>query len=383
MHRAPLVVAVLVGAVILSVGQLYLTVPLLPGIAARYDVPLAAAAWVGAGFGFAFAVGNLLFGTASDRYDRRLVMAVGLAAGAVAAVVAGAAGSFAPLLAARVVQGFLAASVPSVAVAHAVEVLPAHRRAAGVTAVSGSFLLAGLVSQGYALGVDRALGWRWVFWLVVPLLIAVAAAVVRLPGVPRPDPVPLGRTFARLGELVRRPPLLVAYAAAVTLLFTFVGMYTALNTAVGERYGLHDAVDLLLVRLPGLPGIVLGLFAGRLVARFGPHRVAVTAFLVAAAGLVLEAGAGSPAPLLGGSAVFVAGLAVAIPALIAIVGQAAGDARGTALAGYGFLVGLGGGVGPLVVAALEPAGFAVVCLVLGGLLAAAATVVAVGPRVRA
>jgi MFS transporter, YNFM family, putative membrane transport protein len=376
----PALVAVLVAAVILAVGQLYLTVPLLPGIAERYAIPLSAAAWVGGGFGFAFALGNLIFGTISDRYDRRHVMAFGLALGAVVALIAGSTTAFAPLLAARTVQGFLAASIPSVSLAYVAEALPPARRAVGMTAVSGSFLLAGLIGQAYALGVDKALGWRWVFWLLVPVLLAVALIITRLPRVPRPTPIALTTTFTRLAHLLRRPSLLVTYAGAITLLLTFVGMYTALTTAVGERYGIHGALDLLLLRLPGLPGIALGLFAGPLIARFGAHRIAPAALLVAAGGLALEATSTTLPVLLIGSAIFVAGLAVTIPALVSLVAQASGDARGAGIAGYGFLVGIGGGISPVLVTALAPAGFTTVCLTLAALLIAAATTLTFGPR---
>ncbi|MEJ2857426.1 MULTISPECIES: MFS transporter [unclassified Saccharothrix] len=374
--RPPVVVGVLITAAVLAIAQLYLTVPLLPGIAARHSVSLTTAAWVGGGFGFAFALGNLFFGTASDRYDRRHVMAVGLTLGAVTCVVAGAADSFGPLLTARVAEGFLAAAVPAVSLAYTAEVLPPARRAVGVTAVSSSFLLAGLVGQAYALGVDRAAGPRWVFWLLVPLLLATAFALTRLPAVPRRT----GAPWRAFGRLLRTPALLIAYPGALTLLLTFVGMYTALSATVGERYGIHDAGTLLLLRLPGLPGIVLGAFAGPLIARHGPHRVAVSALLTAALGLGVEAVAGGIAGVLVGSAVFVAGLAVAIPALVAVVGQASGEARGAGLAGYAFLVGLGGGISPVLVAALLPAGFAVVCAVLAAVLVVAATVLVWGAK---
>lgn len=368
-------VAVLAVGAVLVVAQLYLTVPLLPGVVERYGVPLSTATWVGGGFGLAFAVGNLVFGTASDRFDRRHVMATGLIACAAACLLAGSADSFAVLLAVRVLQGFVAAAFPSVALAHAAEAVPPHRRAVAVTAVSSSFLLAGLVGQAYALGVDRALGWRWVFWLVVPLLAALAVAVLRLPGTGarRSD---LRATYAALFTLVRRPPLLVAYAGAITLLLTFVGMYTAFNAVVAQRYGITSAGALLLLRLPGLPGIVLGAFAGPVITRFGAHRVATVALATAAAGLLMEALATGLWGLLAGSAVFVAGLAAAVPSLVAVVGQASGEARGAGLAGYGFLVGVGGGIGPL----LAPMPFTALCALLCAVLLAAAATLGLGPR---
>ncbi|MEU5692731.1 MFS transporter [Actinosynnema sp. NPDC020468] len=371
------VVVLMLGAVVV-VAQLYLTVPLLPGVADRYGVSLAAASWVGGGFGLAFAVGSLVFGTASDRFDRRHVMVGGVVAGAVACVVAGAAPSFEVLLVVRVVQGFAAAAFPSVALAHVAEAVPVRRRAVAVTAVSSCFLVAGLVGQGFALLVDHGLGWHWVFWLMAPVLLVVAFAVSRLPATGRA--VSGGSVVGAFRELLGRRELLVGYAGAVTLLLTFVGMYTAFNAEVAHRYGITEAADLLLLRLPGLPGILLGAFAGPMITRFGAHRVAGLAFAAATAGLAAEATATSLWLLLLGSAVYVAGLAVTIPALIAIVGQAGGDHRGTALAGYGFLVGLGGGAGPVVVTTIT--GFAPVCLTLAAVTAVAGLVVATGPRVK-
>ncbi|GAA3851692.1 MFS transporter [Saccharothrix violaceirubra] len=369
-------IGVLMIGALLVVSQLYLTVPLLPGVAERYGVALSTASWVGGGFGLAFAVGNLVLGTVADRFDRRHLMAVGAMAGAVACLAAGAAGSFEVLLVVRVVQGFVVAAFPTVALAHVAAAVPPDRRAIGVTAVSSCFLLAGLVGQGYALSVDRALGWQWVFWLMAPLLAATAIAVLRLPETARTT---TPRSFA---TLLGNRPLLAAYAGGVTLLLTFVGMYTAFNAVVAQRYGITEAGTLLLLRLPGLPGILLGALAGPMITRYGPYRVTMTALAAGAVGLAVEALAPTLPLLLLGSAVYVAGLAVAVPALVTIVGLAGGEARGAALAGHGFVVGLGGGLGPVVAAVLAPAGFTTICLLLGAILAAALTIIAVGPRPR-
>jgi MFS family permease len=72
------------GGALLAVSQLYLTVPLLGEMTARYRIDATAAAWVGTAFGLAYAVGSLIFGTISDRFDPRRVMAGGLAASAIA-----------------------------------------------------------------------------------------------------------------------------------------------------------------------------------------------------------------------------------------------------------------------------------------------------------
>jgi hypothetical protein len=67
-----------------------------------------------------------------------------------------------------------------------------------------------------------------------------------------------------------------------------VGKYGALNAAVGTRYHITGG-PLLLVRLPGLPGIAAGAGAGWLINRIGPHRTGGLAFATAAVGMAIEA----------------------------------------------------------------------------------------------
>jgi nitrate/nitrite transporter NarK len=63
-------------------------------------------------------------------------------------------------------------------------------------------------------------------------------------------------------------------------------MYAALSPLLETRFGLHH-IEILLVRLAGLPGMVLSPLAGWLVERFGATRVSVTGFVVAALGLIV------------------------------------------------------------------------------------------------
>jgi YNFM family putative membrane transporter len=372
--RVKVIGALSFGALVV-LAQLYLTIPLMPDIEHRYGVGPSVAAWVGSGFSLAYAIGNLIFGTISDRYDRRIVMIFGVVSGAVLAAVAGLSTGFAMLVTVRAAQGFVAAAFAPVALAYAVEVQPLARRALGLAAISCGFLLAGIAGQAFALWGNGAIGWRWVLALPAAPLLVCAAWLARLPAPPRHESAStVGRTIVGLVSLVRRPQVLVGWICALTLLLAFVGMYGALSGAAGTRYGITGAGPLLLLRLAGIPGILMCLFAGRLIRRLGPHRTGVLAFLLGAGGLVVEALAGPLWLLLVGSAIFVAGVALAIPCAVAVVGEASGAARGAGIAGYGFLIGVGGAVAPLLVAGVP--GFGVLCLLLAGaqLVAASAMV---------
>ena len=71
--------------------------------------------------------------------------------------------------------------------------------------------------------------------------------------------------------------------------------------------------------------MVLAPLAGWLAGRFGAARVSIAGFGLAAAGLVLEAvTAGTLWQLVAASAIFVAGIATVVPAMIALVGSRGG-----------------------------------------------------------
>jgi MFS transporter, YNFM family, putative membrane transport protein len=371
------VIGVLSLGALVVLAQLYLTIPLMPDIEHRYAVSPSAAAWVGSGFSLAYAFGNLIFGTISDRYDRRFVMVFGVVGGAVLAGVTGLSTGFAMLVAVRAAQGFVAAAFAPVALAYAVEVLAPARRALGLAFISCGFLLAGIFGQAFALWGNAALGWRGVLALPgVPLLL-LGRWLLALPAPPRHDSASsIGRTIVGLVSLLRRPQVLVGWVCALTLLLAFVGMYGGLSAAAATRYGISGPGPLLLLRLAGIPGILMCLFAGRLIRAVGPHRTGVLAFLLGAGGLVVEALAGPLWLLLVGSAGFVAGIALAIPCAVAVVGAASGAARGAGIAGYGFLIGVGGAVAPLLVAVVP--GFGPLCLLLAAALLVSAAAMVFG-----
>lgn len=99
------------------VGQLYVTLPLAPALASRWQITTGQAAWVGSAFGFAYAAGFLLLGRLSDRVGRRTVLLFSLLATAVASVLVAVSMHFGMLLAARALQGLVAAAFPPAALA--------------------------------------------------------------------------------------------------------------------------------------------------------------------------------------------------------------------------------------------------------------------------
>jgi len=165
----------------------------LPRISAGLHLGVAALQWVVDGYAVAIASLLLAGGTLGDRYGHRRVLLTGFALFGVASVACAAAPNGGVLAGARVVQGIGGALLLPSTMAVIADVFPergAQARALGTwAAVSSLALPAGPLLGGLLVGT---LGWRWVFWLNVPLvLVAVVGAL-------RTVPSEAGRTTARL-----------------------------------------------------------------------------------------------------------------------------------------------------------------------------------------
>jgi MFS family permease len=369
---APL--AILVPCALLVLMQLYLAIPLAPIVGEALGSDGAAAA-LGTAYSLAYALGLIIFGPLSDRYGRKPVLIPGMVALAIATGALFFASSMIMVGVLRAIQGLFAASFAAVTLAYVGEALPRRWRSTGIGAVATAFLVAGIVGQVYAQAVADVLGWQWVFGLAAPAfaLAAVGLGTILVEPALRRAPSSLGQEYRELATLARQRQMALPYLALFTILLSFVAMYAALGPWLVTRFGL-DSADVLLVRLAGLPGMVLAPLAGWLAGRFGAARVSIAGFGVAAAGLVLEAvTAGTLWQLVAASAIFVAGIATVVPAMIALVGSRAGPARGGALGLGGLALFAGASCGPL--APGLPIGFSGLLLALAGLLLVGAALI--------
>jgi MFS transporter, YNFM family, putative membrane transport protein len=377
---APL--AVLVTSALLVLSQLYLAIPLAPivgEVLGRGGSATAAA--LGTTYALAYGLGFLIFGPLSDRYGRKPILVPGMAVLAIVTAGLAAAPSLSVLAALRTVQGFVAASFSTVALAYIGEALPPRWRSTGIGAMSTAFLSAGILGQVYAQAVADALSHRWVFGLAAPALAlaALAMAMILIEPPRSVDQTSMRQTYRTLRALAVRRDLALVNAGSFPVLLSFVGMYAALGPLLQTQFKL-DHTSVLLVRLAGLPAMLLAPFAGWLVGRFGATRVAMVGFLLAAAGLVAEAISVSVLwALTAASVIFVLGVATIVPSLISLVGSRGRASRAGALAINGLVVFVGASCGPLV--AQLPISFAALMLILAVLLMIASGLVAISrPR---
>ena len=132
--------------------------------------------WTVNAYTLSYAVFLLTGAALGDRLVRRSMFAVGLIVFTVASAAAALAASTEALIAARAIQGLGAAIITPLSLTLLSEAFPANRRGLALGIWSG---VAGLgVALGPVVGgaVVEGFSWQWIFWLNVPIGIALAPA---------------------------------------------------------------------------------------------------------------------------------------------------------------------------------------------------------------
>ena len=323
--RAPLVL--LAACVFFAICTEMLPVGLLPDISRGLRVSSSAAGVLVTVYAVLVAVLSVPIAAVAERWPRRVVLTVLLAAYALSNLVFALAPDYAVAVVARTIGGVAHAGFFAVAVATAVSLVAADRSGRAITVVMSGNALALVFGVPLGTLLGTTLGWRWAFVVLAMALAALAVAVARVLPAPAPKrPGAPGGTTVLAG--IRRPGVLVM-AAVITLLA--LGHFT-LFTYVSPLL-LHDGVaraDVGEVLFGyGCGGIVGVAIAGAVVAR-RPQGALVADIVLMIVSLVLAAAVASTVGIVAVVAVW--GVAFgAFPTLTqAVMLRAAGDATDAA-----------------------------------------------------
>jgi EmrB/QacA subfamily drug resistance transporter len=137
--------------------------------------------WAVNAYNLSFAVLLLMGAALGDRFGRRRLFAAGIALFTLASAACALSGSAGWLIAARFAQGAGAALVMPIAMAILSGAFPAEERARALgifSGVTGFALIVGPAIGGF---ICQHLGWRWVFWINLPIgMVAIALVFARL-----------------------------------------------------------------------------------------------------------------------------------------------------------------------------------------------------------
>ena len=148
-----------------------------PRIADQFDATIPTVQWVVLGYILVISSLMLPMGRAADIIGRKRVYTVGFSVFVVGGVLAGVSPSLGVVIAMKMFQGIGTAMVQSTSMAIVTSTFPAEERGKAIgmlTTVVGVGAMAGPVIGGFVVG---SLGWRYIFFMAVPLgVVSVLAA---------------------------------------------------------------------------------------------------------------------------------------------------------------------------------------------------------------
>ncbi|MYR47518.1 MFS transporter, partial [Streptomyces sp. SID5910] len=231
----------------------------LPSMQRELHASAASVQWVVSGYALAFALTLVTAGRIGDAFGRRRVFLVSLAAFVVCSAGAGAAPGIGLLVAARLAQGIAAGSLAPQNSALIQQLFRGAERgrAFGLFgATVGVSSAVGPVVGGLILALAGPEGWRWIFYVNVP--VGVIALLLGLRLLPRVAPGgrgrldPVGVALLGAGILAVMLPLVLAEAGGVRRTWWLfpAGLLVLLGFAAWERRIAHRGGEPLLD--PGL-----------------------------------------------------------------------------------------------------------------------------------
>ena len=373
----------------------------LPQVAEELSLDKPGTAWILAVFSLSFSITTALFGRMADLRGLRMPLRLGVALLAAGSLGAALAWDFPSLIAARVLQGAGAGSVPVLAlgVLAARYEGVARGRALGaltavVTVVSGSGPLIGG-------GIAQLLGWRFVLAvpalavLILEFVVRIAPPTDRIAGridwrgaflvalfttgvvlllqspATRAGPVLIGiaAVLAAVGlvglvasvrarpggflprSVVTNARMMISSAAGLTLLAAYLGMLLAVPLILSSEQG-WAPLHIGLAMLPAaIAGAIISRIVGGTAQRLGRYRVVSWLAVGSSAGLLLAAvGHASPALMVIGLAAVIAAFGGGQVALIdGIPELVAADVQGVAIGMFNLIFFTGGAVGAAVI----------------------------------
>lgn len=235
----------------------------LPALSQDLSLPPGHLHWAVTAYTLAYAAGIVPAAAAGDRWGRRRMLIAGTGLFTVASALCAAAPDAGTFLAARALQGAGAAAVMPLSLAILATAFPVDRRGRVVGQWSGLGSLAVACGPVVAGALAAGPGWRWLFWLNVPLGLAAVLVARRVLPESRAPRGPVDGAgvallagvalcvvagLSRAGEHGADRVALVWGAGAVTGLVLLL---------VHERRTPHPLLPVRLVRAPGFAAAVL------------------------------------------------------------------------------------------------------------------------------
>ena len=192
MPSARVVIALLVGSAFVMILNETIMSVALPALMKDLQIGPSTAQWLTSGFLLTMAVVIPATGWVLSRFSPRGIYLTSMILFSLGLLVAALAPGFPVLLAGRVVQAVGTAVMVPLLMTTVLRLIPAERRGATMGTITIVIAVAPAIGPTISGVILGALGWRWMFWIVLPIaLIALALGALKLRVDAETRPVPL------------------------------------------------------------------------------------------------------------------------------------------------------------------------------------------------
>ncbi|NEG77821.1 MFS transporter [Bifidobacterium avesanii] len=256
----PAVVTLIMISFALGMSE-FIIVGILPDIATGMGVPLTTVGGLVSLFAFVYAPATPIGAALTSRFERFHVMAALMAIFLVGNVLCAVAPNYAVLLVARVIIALISGTTVTTSMTFVDDVASPKNRTKFVAWVFSGFSVAAVFGVPVGTAVANALGWRWAFYVIVALTVALIAAMFKV--LPKNHYGPRSRFLAQF-FIFTEPRiwagiLAVLCGAAATYVF-----YTYLSPILQDEIGMPADWVSIALSAYGLMCLASNLYSGRL-----------------------------------------------------------------------------------------------------------------------
>ncbi|MEV0008450.1 DHA2 family efflux MFS transporter permease subunit [Streptomyces sp. NPDC047973] len=181
----------LVSAFTVMLNEMLLGVAL-PTLIVDLDITPSTGQWLTTGYLLTLAILIPATGFLLRRFNLRTIFISSLSLFTIGTAIAAVAPGFGVLFTGRIIQAAGTAALMPLLMATTMRLVPPHRRGRTMAMVTGVTAVAPAVGPAVSGVVISQLSWRWLFILVLPVVLtALALGVIKLRNITRPEPVKL------------------------------------------------------------------------------------------------------------------------------------------------------------------------------------------------
>lgn len=335
------------GIVVMS--SLYVTVPLISYFTNFFKITSFEATLTSSVFCFFFAISSLFAGPLSEKFGRKKIIFIGLIFLSFFSILIGFCTNIYILIILRAFQGLSAATFSPVALSYVLEAFPNHKKITALGFISTSFLVAGILGQAFSRLIAYSMGWNYIFFILAIVYILTALLIhLFIPSLKATNPdESILENIKNIKKALAIKNLRFTYVNSFVLLFSFVAMYTILNSYLASpKFDLNNS-DILYITLLGIIGKLLSPLANNLINKFKTLPVLRFALLLSAISLICLSLSNNIIVITIISIFFVTGIALAAPSLVSLIGTLGDNNRGSAVSLHTFILFLGTSAAPI------------------------------------